>query len=105
MNEVVKIDWKKRVEESGGQSSFVPEALKADVEKWHESRMAFQKKVNDLAKEEVNLNVMFQNLILKIREYFAENGHNDIWTADVGFDTNALRDGEFVINITENNKG
>lgn len=101
--EQVTIDWKKIVSESNGRSHFLPESIKADAEKWQETRVDFDKKVATLAQQEIEISVMLQNMMLAIRKYLAENGHADVWTKDIGFDENALKEGVFIINITDPN--
>ena len=101
MSELPKRDWKKIVEESNGRSVFVPEKFLEQVKAWSEKRNEFTKRVNEISRGEIEISVMFQTLVLEIRKYFADNGREDIWTADVGIETNALKDGQFIININE----
>lgn len=101
--EPVTTDWKKIVADSNGKSHFLPEKIQEDAVKWGDTRKDFDKKVAALAQQEIEISVMLQNMMLQIRQYLAANGHEDIWTKDIGFDEVALREGVFIINITDPN--
>lgn len=99
-----KRDWKDVVAKSKGKPNeliFVPEALLEVVKPWQDERVAFQKEVESLAKKENQISNMFNNMIFKIRSYFEEQGMKDIWTKDIDFQESALKDGEFIISISD----
>jgi hypothetical protein len=97
-------DWKKIVAESAGLQRFIPSELTADAKAWQEKRLAFMKKVNEISKMENDVSLTFTTLIYKIREAFEAAGVDGAWSMDVGFEMNALKDGEYIINITPNQK-
>lgn len=100
----IKRDWDKVVKESNGALVHVPEALLEKSKKWSEKRDDFNKFINEVAKKENDLKVTFTNLMYEIQSYYAENGHPDIWSMDIGFETNALKEGIFILNIQEPRK-
>ncbi len=104
MTPVEKRDWKEIVAKSNGQAVFVPDALVEDVKKWAEQREAFNKIVNDIAQKENGLKVTFTNVMYKLQEYFAENGKPEIWSMDMGFNTEALKEGVYILNVQEPRK-
>ena len=103
MADVPKRDWNEIVAASGGKSVFAPDSLIGRIKEWKDKRSEFTKRVNEIAKDEVEMKVMFEQLILDIRKHFAE-AREDIWTADVGIEMNALKEGQFIINISEGQK-
>lgn len=94
-------DWKQIVADSKGTMHFVPSALNEDAKNWQGKRVEFQKEVNRIAKTENEIGLAFNKLIFDIRTYLAENGVENVWTADIGFNTEALKDGVFILNITK----
>lgn len=104
MTDVPKRDWDKIVKESNGQAVFVPDALIEKTKAWSAKRDAFNKLINDIAKDENALKVEFTNLMYAVQAYFAENGKPEIWSMDIGFDTNALKEGVFILNLSEARK-
>lgn len=94
-------DWKKIVEDHKDSMFFVPSALTDKAKEWQNKRLGFQKEVNRVAEIENEIGLMFTQLIYEIRKYYAENGIENIWTMDIGFNTEALKDGQFVLNITK----
>ncbi len=101
---VVQRDWKKVVEESKGQSIFVPDRFLDAVKKWNDARLELNQVINSLAARENDVSHIFRNTMYDMQKYFAENGKPDIWTKDIGFDTNALAEGVFILNIVEGQK-
>jgi hypothetical protein len=103
MAEIPKRDWKEIVDKSNGKSLFAPDSLIEKIKAYDAKRKAFAKRINEVAKDEVETNVMFQNLILDIRKHYAD-ADPEIWSADVGFNSDALREGQFIINIDKTQK-
>lgn len=99
-----KRDWKKIIEESNGQLMMVPEALLPKVKNWLEKKAEFSKEVNRIAKMENEVSNVFNNLVFDVRTYLAENGRENVWTSDLGFETAALQDGLYVLSVRENTK-
>lgn len=100
----VQRDWKTIVSKSDGAQVFVPEKLIPAVKKWAQMRDEFNSLINSIAKAEVEVGVQFQNLILDMRKYFADAGQKDIWIKDVGIETEALKEGVYVLNISDDKR-
>lgn len=94
-------NWKKIVSESNGRQMFVPDEFVERTKKIEEDRTAYNKEVVRIAAKEIALNMETQNLFFDLRKYLEESGNEDIWVKDIGFESEALKDGVFVINITE----
>ena len=77
----------------------LPGELKEAAKDWQNRRVNFQKEANILAKQENEIGLVFNNLIFKLREHLAEDGIEDVWTMDIGFNTEALKDGKFIVNL------
>lgn len=93
-------DWKKLVEESNGKYVFAPDALLEASKAWNDKRKEFALLINSIAKHEVEMKNMLENLAYKIREHFSA-ARPEIWSGEVGFNLEALREGQFVIEITK----
>lgn len=94
-----KYDWKKYLEAHPGQAFLLPDQFLKVAQKNEKTRVDFNERLNDVAKQEVELSVATQNLFLEIRNHLYNNGVKDIFSKEVGFDQNALREGVFIINI------
>ncbi len=101
MAELPKRDWKKIVEESNGTSIFVPEAMVEELKSWDKSRQELSVLVEQAAQLELETRLKLENLIYGARKYFALNGVKKIWSANVGVDVNALKDGVYVFNVAK----
>lgn len=99
-----KRDWNKIVSESRGSSIWLPEKFQKDAEAWQKAREAYNEKVKEMAQKEMAVNHALNNLIFGIREYLAQNGQEDIWLKDVGFETAALEEGKFILNLIDPSK-
>lgn len=97
--EKVKRDWKEIVAKSDGTMVFCPEKFDEEIKAWLDKQEVFKKEVNRIAKLEIETNVALQNVILKIREHLQDIGRDDIWTCDVGFQGEALKEGLKIITI------
>lgn len=100
MNEE-KRDWKKLVAESNGKLMFVPEQFLEAVKEWNEYREKLKVMIAETSQLELKTRVKLDTVSLAMREYFAQNGRKDIWTADVGLESGALKDGQFIISIVD----
>ena len=98
---IPKRDWKTIVEGSKGAMFFAPTALEGKLKEWQEKRSAFSKEANRLAKIEAEIGVMFTQIIHDLRAHFSDNGIPEVWTMDIGFNTEALKEGQFILNITK----
>lgn len=96
-----KRDWNKIVADSANALIFLPSGFTKAAEEWLELRSKYNALVKEMAQKEITLNMALQNLFFEVRKYLAKNGRDDIWVKDVGFESNALDDGKFVINIIE----
>lgn len=99
-----KIDWKKAVSESNGTRLFLPEKFTKQVEEVENRRVMYNGEVQRMAKKEILMNFETQKVFIELREHLEKNGYPDIWVKDIGFDTEALKEGIFVINIRENSR-
>lgn len=95
-------DWNKLVKESNGQLQFLPDALKEQATQWYKNRTEFFTKANEIAKLEATLNVEFNQLVQAIRLEMEKRGMADIWTLDLGFNLEALQEGQYIVQFTEN---
>lgn len=105
MTDTTKRDWKDIVKKSEGSMFFAPEKFLEKIKEWHTRRSEFNKRINEIAKGEVEISVMLQNIMLDLRTYLSENGQNEIWSKDLGFESTALKDGEFILSISEPGPG
>ncbi len=82
---------------------FLPESLIDAAKKWYTARTEFFKQANELAKAENVLGLQFQNIIMGIREEMEKRGAvEQVWTQDIGFNMEALREGKYIISFTPN---
>lgn len=100
MTEVPQRDWKKIVEDSNGSLIFAPEKFIPKIKEWEEKRIQLNKLANEAAKHELATRMVLENTVSEIRAYLAENGYPDIWLADVGFEAQAIKEGQFIINVS-----
>ncbi len=96
-----KPDWKKIVKDSNGTREFLPEAFVEEAKAIEADKTEFRKGLQEVAKNEIELNVRTQNLFLKIRDHFAKEGVEGIWTKDLGFEGEAMKEGEFIVNLMD----
>lgn len=94
-------DWENIVETHKETMHFLPEALLEEAKAWESNRSSFEKEATELARKNASLDLQLRQLMQKIREYFAENGIDDeVWVKDIGFNTEALKEGKYILNIT-----
>lgn len=105
MPKLEKRNWTKIVSESEGRLIFLPEGFKKAAKEWFDLRSDYNDQVKTMAKKELTLNIALQNLFFELRNYLEKNGHSDIYLKDVGFESGALEDGEFVVSLMDPNKG
>ncbi len=96
-----KINWKEVVSKSGGRTIFLPEGFTNAAKEIEEKRASYNKDAVAMAKKEIAMKVATQQFFFELRKHFEKNGVADIWIKDLGFNTAALQDGEFVIDILE----
>lgn len=94
-----KRDWNKIVAESAGQLIFLPEGFRGAALEWLASRKEYQKIAQEMSKKEITLNMAVQILLFELRKHLEKNGHPDIYIKEIGFETTALEDGKFIVNI------
>jgi hypothetical protein len=94
-------DWNKIVQDHSDTMFFVPEQFIKQTEEWQSKRLEFGKEANKLAQKENHLGLIFTQMIYAIRTHLAENGMPEIWTMDIGFNVEALKEGKFILNITK----
>lgn len=102
MAETAKRDWEKIVADSNGDSRFLPDAMIPIAKEWQAKRKVFDKEVNRLAKMENEIGVLFTSMVHEIRKYIENIDGEEIWSMDIGFDSEALKEGLFIITTTKN---
>lgn len=95
-----KKDWKKLVAGAKGQLMFVPESLIPKYKKLLEMRAEFDKALEQVAKNEIEHGTMNNDIMLEFRKH-AESVGVKIWQKEVNLEASALRDGEYIIVISE----
>lgn len=93
-------DWNKIVSESEGRLLFLPDKFRKDAEEWMKVRAQYNEQVLIMAKKELTLNMLLNDLFFEIRKYLEGEGHPDVWLKDVGFESNALDEGKFIVTAT-----
>jgi hypothetical protein len=96
-----KRDWKKIVADSNGKLVFVPEQFLEAVKEWNNLREQLKVMIAETSQLELKTRVKLDTVSLAMREFFAQNGRKDIWTSDVGLESGALKDGQFIISIVD----
>lgn len=98
--------WQDYVSKSKGTAIFVPKELEAEAQAVEKKRKEFNKYLSEvMAKQEIELNIETQNLFFKFRKYLAEKGGQpDIWGKEIGWNTDALKDGILVAHVTDGGK-
>lgn len=99
MSKKPEVDWKKIVDESEGVRVWIPEQFQDDIKTFLLKRDELQNILNDVAERDIRNKNLINDVMLRVRDFFAKNGHADIWVKDVGCDENALKDGKFILNI------
>jgi len=98
-------DWKKIVE-ANKDLVFIPEELRSEAEAWNKQRNDLDehfKKV--VSKMQTKTLQSLNDVMFKIREYYEKAGITDIWAKDIGFQTEALKEGVYIIEITDQKPG
>lgn len=98
-------DWDEIVKSSNGSLFHLPKEFVDRAKEWQAKRLEFNKKVEEVSRMENEINVVFGQLVFDIRKFFAENGGPETpWTSDFGFNTNALKEGKFIVEFMSNQK-
>jgi len=97
-------DWNKIVESSKGELIFLPEESIDKAKEIEKQRVELNKKIIKINKLEIEMSMETQNMFFELRKNLEKNGIEDIWGKDIGFEGNALKDGKFVICLS-NRKG
>jgi hypothetical protein len=101
MAELEKRNWPQLCSDSNGQMIMVPDKFSAEFKEVEKARKEFNSFLNEIAEREIRLNFQTQKVFFALREYFAKNGLTDIWSKDVGLNLDALKDGSFVVNVSD----
>lgn len=94
-------DWNKIVSESNGALMFLPAGFEGAAKEWLDLRTEYNALVKKMAQKELTLNMALQNLFFEFRKNLAKTGHEDVWLKDIGFESNALEDGKFVVSMMD----
>jgi hypothetical protein len=100
--EKIQRDWNKIVADPKNGLQFVPESLLPAVKAWNDKRKELNEYIKQAAKLENETTNLLYNAVFDIRKYFEKNGVDDIWTKDIGFQTEALKEGIFILEVREN---
>ncbi len=101
MSKLEKRDWAKIVAESNGGLILLPEGFKKAADEWFKLRADYNEQVQVMAKKELTLNMALQNLFFELRKFLEKNGRPDIYLKDIGFESAALEEGQFVVNLMD----
>lgn len=93
--------WQERIEQSNGQSLFVPDQFKEEYDRLNAIREEIKEENLKLTAKAARMNNGWQNWWLSIQEYLEKNGVPDVWVKDLGEDESALNEGLAVVNITK----
>lgn len=96
-----KTNWNEIVEKSKGKSLFLPDSFTAKAKEWNDKREELNNLIGKAAKIEVQTQAALQVIILEVRTYLEENGHPGVWSKDVGFNSDALDEGKYIVEITD----
>ncbi len=96
-----KRDWKQIVADSKGTRALVPGKFAQACDKLAKDRVVLDELLAKAAKADIKLQVFMNNLMLEIRDQLEKDGV-DTWTKSIGFDTDAMKEGVFIVNIQEN---
>lgn len=93
--------WQEYIKDLKGQQIFLPDKFTEIVDKSEVMRAEYNKKLVQMAKEEIALNITTQNIFYDVRKYLSENGYPDIWVKEIGLNADALKDGLYIVTMTE----
>lgn len=95
-------DWKDVVAKSEGSSVFLPDELLDRAKEIKKEDEEYSKILEEIvAKKELELSIKNQNLWLDIRHWLEKNGRKDIFAKDCGWNTDARKEGVFIVNISD----
>lgn len=97
-------DWKKIVE-ANAELNFVPEEFIGRAKEWNDLRNNLRAYVDAAAKMELTTLHALNTMMFSIREYYEKAGIKDIWKKDMGFQTEALKEGIFILEISDQKPG
>ena len=92
--------WAEYVEKSEGNSILLPDLFKEQATQIEKLRAEFNEVVKALSKKEITLAKLQQDMFFDLRSYLEEQGDKAIWQKDVGFETGALNEGVYVVNVS-----
>ncbi len=98
-------DWNKIVADSNGTMIFLPSQFQKRAEDWEKKRTEYNKKVAEMAELQMTVNNLVSTLLFDVRKYLRDNGREDVFLKDMGFEDNALIDKKFILNFYEPRKG
>jgi len=96
-----KQEWLDLIDKSEGQMVLLPESLNEKAETFRKIREEFLMMVRKMAKMEIEQSVLVNEIVYEMRKDLEAKGHADVWTKDIGFNTDALESGGFVMNVNE----
>jgi len=94
--------WQKYVEDSKGNSFFLPEQFNLAASQIEKDRSEFNRMLREVVSEtELDLQIRTQNLFHELRKYLKKSGKLDIFAKELGWNQEALKAGFLVVNTWE----
>jgi hypothetical protein len=93
-------DWKKRVDESNGSLRFVSEAFKERAKALEAKRVAYNEKVKEMAKLEIEMRVEQDNLLIDMRREI-EKEDADVWIKDIALVGEAAKEDIYIVHLVQ----
>ena len=98
-------DWKKIVE-ANKDLVFLPDNFIEEAKNWNKQRNDLEKHISTVvAKMQTQTLQSLNNLMVDLRKYYENAGMTDIWAKDVGFQTEALKEGIYILEISDQKPG
>jgi hypothetical protein len=95
-----KRDWKKIVADSNGKRIFMPDQFMERAKELKTKLKELNDAIEIMAEKELVYQNSTQTLFFDLREYLAKE-KNPVWLKELGFDTEALKENIYIVNILE----
>jgi len=98
-----KRNWAELVSKANGTAVFLPEKFLDRAKEMRRLQAEFKALISQVAEKEIKFRNFVDALMLDVRVDLAAAG-NPTWTKDLGFDDDAMKDNEFILNLRENQR-